>query len=135
MREIYLGIDSRSLTWHGSCGSHPPGSHVNSAATHAVSHAIPATKPKDNTKARRRAADRSRAKPGKVHFEFIRVQMELTLSPEQIASLFPGEFKFTISPKAMYNYINQWGRNWSDLGNLLRRKLRIYRSKWRYNRG
>ncbi len=92
-------------------------------------------KAQDNTKARRREANRRRAKLGKMHFEFIRQQMELTLSPEQIASLFPAKFKFTISPKAIYNYINQWGRHWSDLGKLLRRKSKIYRTKWRYNRG
>lgn len=89
----------------------------------------------DKTKARRAAANRKRAKLGKEHFEFIREQMELTLSPEQIASLFPAKFKFKISPKAIYNYINQWSRHWSDLGKLLRRKSKIYRTKWRYNRG
>jgi len=92
-------------------------------------------KAQDNTKARRRVANRRRAKLGKAHFAFIREQMELTLSPEQIASLFPAKFKFTISPKAIYNYINQWGRHWSDLGKLLRRKSKIHRTKWRYNRG
>lgn len=87
-----------------------------------------------NTKARRAAANLRRAKLGEEHFEFIREHLELTLSPEQITSLFPGRFKFTISPKAIYNYINQWGRHWSDLGKLLRRKSRLKRSKWRFNR-
>lgn len=92
-------------------------------------------KAQDNTKFRRCAANRRRAKLHKEHFEFIREQMELTLSPEQIASLFPKKFKFTISAKAIYNYIHQWGRHWTNLGKLLRRKSKIYRTKWRYNRG
>jgi len=92
-------------------------------------------KAQDNTTAKRSAANRRRAKLGKAQVAFIREQMELTLSPEQIASLFPATFKFTISPKAIDNYINQWGRHWSDLGKLLRRKSKIYRKKWRYNRG
>lgn len=92
-------------------------------------------KAQDNTKARRTAANGRRAKLCQAHFEFIREQMELTLSPEQIASLFPAKFKLTITPKAIYNYINQWGRHWSDLGRLLRRKSKICRTKWRYNRG
>lgn len=58
-------------------------------------------KAQDNTKARRRVANRGRAKLRNVHFGFIREQVELTLSPEQIASLFPAKFKFTISPKAI----------------------------------
>lgn len=91
-------------------------------------------KAQDNTRRRRDIANRARAKLDKVHFDFIREQMTLTLSPEQIASLFPEKFKFTISPKAIYNYINQWGRHWSDLGKLLRRKSRVKRSKWRFNR-
>lgn len=91
-------------------------------------------KAQDNTRRRRRVANLARAKLGKEHFQFIREQLELTLSPEQISSLFPAKFKFTISPKAIYNYINQWGRHWSDLGKLLRRKSRLKRSKWRFNR-
>ena len=69
----------------------------------AASRAIPATKPR--TRSRRREANRRRAKLGKMHFEFIRQQMEL--HPVR-SGADRAKFKFTISPKAIYNYINQW---------------------------
>lgn len=80
---------------------------------------------------RRSRANFQRRKLKEPQIEFIRRQLELTLSPEQIASRFPEEFGFSISTKTIYNYIYSYQASRQDLFKNLRRRPGVKRRNWR----
>jgi len=91
----------------------------------------------DMADARRYRANTKRAKLMRQETNFIREQLNLTLSPEQIASLFPEKFGFTINTKTIYRYIYKyhWGwRSASQMKQKLRRRGKMRRKNWRRNR-
>ncbi len=89
------------------------------------------TNPK--SRSRRFMANHLRRKIRKEHHHFIREQLILTLSPEQIASLFLYKFGFSISTKSIYRYIYKYAWHYDNLEPLLRKKSRIKRTPWRRN--
>ena len=80
---------------------------------------------------RRYRANWQRRKLQEPQVEFIRRQLDLTLSPEQIASLFPSEFGFSISAKTIYNYIHSFQASRGNLHKKLRRRSQVKRRNWR----
>lgn len=86
----------------------------------------------------RAAANASRSKLKPPHTEFIRSQLELTLSPEQIASLFPARFGFSISTRALYTHIrkaDELGCGAPAMRQHLRLRSRVHRKVWRLYHG
>lgn len=82
---------------------------------------------------RRWRANAGRRKLWGPHYRFIRIQLDYTLSPEQIASLFPNEFGFEITPKTIYRYINSYSGSRYGLEKKLRRRPKVKRLSWRRN--
>lgn len=83
------------------------------------------------TQARRHRANQHRTKLGTQQIQFIKQQLLLTLSPEQIASLFPRAFGHTITPKTIYRYIHSYSGYRMGLQPLLRTRPRVRRHQWR----
>lgn len=90
----------------------------------------------ERSRTRRRCANTKRAKLLHRETNFIRQQLNLTLSPEQIASQFPEKFGFTISTKTIYRYIYSYQWAWSTCSQMkkrLRRRGKMKRQNWRRN--
>lgn len=87
---------------------------------------------------RRCNANRLSSKLKRVHFEYIIRRLRATLSPEQISSEFQARFHFSISTKAIYEFVYRHDREKPD-GPLLQKHLRVRskmrRTKWRLYRG
>jgi len=81
---------------------------------------------------RRSNANKRRAKIKFLHLAYIEERLLRSWSPEQIASHFPREFGFSITPKSIYRFIYDDSRHWSRLRKHLRKKSRIKRSNWRF---
>jgi len=87
---------------------------------------------------RRFNANRLSSKLKEVHFKYIIQRLKATLSPEQISSEFQARFHFSISTKAIYEFVYRYDCEKPN-GPLLRRHLRIRgtmrRPTWRLYRG